>query len=686
MKKLIAAYLCLCLCLAAFGGAAFAESTSADGGRILDGRWLCADIRGNVTSDTPAELKNDFGIYVNKDWIVQAEIPEGEAQTGAGAEAARALEDRQIALMKNTDLPGHDAELVRKLYKLVSDWDYRNAQGTEPVKPAIEAMKAIDSMDSLLAYMENKNAPLRFFPLIVAVGADLANPDVYITQIAASSLILKDSAEYTERTLAGEQRFETNRQVALYMLQRLGFSEAEADAIIGNGMAFESIMAEHIRPAAAAYQSDYIQSILNYYTEEELVSLAGSFPIMDMIEAYGLAGGKRFLVTEPDYIASLQKFFAEDNVPLIRDWMIMKAAVDVSELLDQETIRETKAIQNRIMGVTGETSEDDIALATVSSLLIVPMDNLYIQAYCSEKQKEDILKIIDEVKATYREMLSNVDWLSEATREKAIEKLDSMRINAVYPDELGDWSGLDFSGPEENGSLMEAKNAVENFVKQIQAAKIDQPVDKGKWDQLILKTAQVNAFYNTSDNSINILAGILQGDFYSEDMSEAQLLGAIGTAIGHEISHAFDTNGAQYDKDGAVANWWTDEDYAAFQARAEKLASWYDGFIPFEEANYSGQKVLKEAIADMGGMKCILALAAGKENFDYDAFFRQYAIIWKQQLLPAEAIRRVGIDTHPMNYMRINVTLAQFDDFIDFYGIQPGDGMYIAPEDRVAVW
>ena len=661
-------------------------SAPTDGGQILDGRWLCADIQGNVTSDTPAELKNDYGIYVNKDWILQAEIPEGEAIAGAGAEAARTLKDRQITLMKNTDLPGHDAELVRKLYKLVSDWDYRNEQGTEPVKPAIEALKAIDSMDSLLAYMENKDALLHFFPMSVGVGADLINPDIYITQISTPSLILVDSAEYKERTQAGEQRFTLNQQISLYMLQRIGFGEAEANAIIGNGMAFESKMAGHIRPAAAKYQADYLQSIQNYYTEEELVSLAGSFPIMDMIEAYGLAGGKRFWVTEPDYIASLQTLFTNENVSLIRDWLIMKAAKSASALLDQETMRETRAIENRIMGITGEKSDDDIVLEAVSSLLSVPMDNLYIQAYCSEKQKEDILRIIDEVIETYREILGNVDWLSEATREKAVEKLDHMRVNAVYPDELGDWSGLDFPGLEENGSLLEAKTAVENFVKRIQAAKIDQPVDKDKWDQLLLKTAQVNAYYNPADNSINILAGILQGDFYREDMSEAQLLGAIGTSIAHEISHAFDTNGAQYNKDGAVANWWTADDYAVFQVRAAKLASWYDGFIPFEGANFSGQKVKGEAIADMAGVKCILALAAKKANFDYDAFFRQFARSWRQQLLPSEATRRVSIDTHPMNYMRVNATLAQFDEFIDFYGIQPGDGMFIAPEDRVAVW
>ena len=133
-------------------------------------------------------------------------------------------------------------------------------------------------------------------------------------------------------------------------------------------------------------------------------------------------------------------------------------------------------------------------------------------------------------------------------------------------------------------------------------------------------------------------------------------------------------------------NWWTEEDLEAFEGRAEKLAAWYDGFIPYEGCKYSGQQVQREVIADKAGLKCVLGIAAQEENFDYDEFFRQYAIMWRLKLLPNMIIQQVATDTHPMNYMRINANLAQYDDFVNFYGIQPGDGMYIAPEERVAVW
>lgn len=677
MKKLTVLLLCMLLAL---------TPALAGNEASLDGRWLCADIQGNVTENTPAERKDDFGLFVNKDWILQAEIPAGESKAGSMEDVQRTLKDRQIALLKDDSLTGHDAELVHKLYRLVSDWNYRNEQGVKPAIPVIEAIRSIDTLEAVTNYLCDRNNLKRYYPLTMSVGADLTDPDIYMTQIETPSLILKDSAEYTERTQAGGLYYTLCEQLGTYMLMQLGYGEEEAAQVIGNAFAFESLMAQHIKPTATHYQADYFTSLLNYYNPEELKALAGDFPILDMLQAYGLKIGQRFLVTEPDYIAALPEIYTEENVILMRDWMALKAALSVTSLLDHETHQQAEAISNAIMGVTGESSEDDNALSTVLSLLPVPMDNLYVQAYCTEQQRQDMLDIIKDAVAYYRVMLESVDWLGDETRAKAVEKLDNLRINAVCPDEPGDWSALDFAGVESGGSLLAANAAVREFVIDLQSKKIDTAVDKDKWDQLTMQTAQVNAFYNPQNNSINIMAGILSGEIYNEDMSYEQKLGGIGMVIGHEISHAFDTNGSQFDKDGAISNWWTAEDYAAFQARAAKLAAWYDGFIPWEGASYSGQQVQTEAIADMGGMKCLLAVAAQQENFDYDAFFRQFATVWRMQGLPAYLVTKVAQDTHPMRYLRINATLAQFDEFIEFYGIQPGDGMYIAPEDRVCVW
>ena len=159
----------------------------------------------------------------------------------------------------------------------------------------------------------------------------------------------------------------------------------------------------------------------------------------------------------------------------------------------------------------------------------------------------------------------------------------------------------------------------------------------------------------------------------------------MGWVIGHEISHSFDSTGAQYDKDGNLASWWTEDDYNAFLALNEKLANYYNNMHPWEGQNFYGNIMTGEACADMGGMRVMLRIAADREDFDYDVFFRSLAEVWFSKLTLQKAYQIIN-DTHPMGYLRINATLQQFDEFLNFYGITEGDGMYLAPEDRVAIW
>lgn len=658
----------------------------AEGGEILDGRWLCTDIDGNVTQDTPAELKDDFNLYVNKDWYIETSIPDGQQTAGSVPEAASQVRDILIGLLKDDSLSSHDAQLVQKLYHLLVDWDYRNDLGLEPAMPYIEKLKAIDSLESLFDCAFSNDTVVKYLPVAVEVSYDLVDPDIYITWIEPVKLLLQDSAEYTTRTQAGDMYYTYCQKHGMLMLPKFGFSEEEAGQIIDNAMAFEALLAAHIKPKADHYLADYDQSQANYYDIEELKKLAGDFPVMDMLEESGFSGGSRFLVPEPDSVASLADIYIEDNVPLIRDWMLLKSVIALSALLDQETYKASTDIANALQGTSGDTSDDDYALGYIETYLKVPLDNLYIQNCCTEQQKQEITDLINEILSYYHDMLASTEWLSEATREKAVEKLEAIRVFSVYPDQMGDWSGLDFNGVEEKGNLVDAVRTINSFKTALEAARIDQPVDKDNWDQQEIPTYETNASYNPSLNVICVRAGFLGGEYYNENMSYEQKLAGVGTTIGHEISHAFDTSGAQYDKDGALSNWWTQEDYDAFQARAVKLAAWYDGFIPYEGISYSGQQVQTEAIADMAGLKCILSIAAQEEDFDYDAFFTQYAKAWRMKELTNFFIRNIATDVHPLFYMRINANLAQYDDFTDFYDIEEGDGMYIAPEDRVAVW
>ena len=213
--------------------------------------------------------------------------------------------------------------------------------------------------------------------------------------------------------------------------------------------------------------------------------------------------------------------------------------------------------------------------------------------------------------------------------------------------------------------------------------KVNQPVDRTEW---IAAPQDVNAYYYPLDNSINIPAGILGGIFYSETLSKEEKLGHIGIMIGHEISHAFDTSGRQYDEQGNLRNWWTEEDYRLFHARAQKLVDYYNGFEPISGYPVKGAMIDTEAIADLTGVKCMLRIAAQESGFDYDLFFRTLASNWRCLTSIETEAYCIEQDSHPLPYLRTNAVVVQFEEFHRTYGTREGDGMYLAPEYRLEVW
>ena len=260
------------------------------------------------------------------------------------------------------------------------------------------------------------------------------------------------------------------------------------------------------------------------------------------------------------------------------------------------------------------------------------------------------------------------------------QQLDNMRINAVYPDKWIDYSGLKLKGL----SFLDCMKAIDAYNRKLMQSHTNGKVDKELWSGEELLIA--NAYYMPPENSINIIPGLLDKPFYYEGMSQEALLGGIGCVIGHEISHAFDTQGAQFDKDGNMNNWWTKADYASFQKRASKLIAYYDSITIWEGLQAQGELVQTEAIADMAGVKAILKYAESLPNFNYKEFFEAFATVWRRIMTPEADYWYTFNDVHPKACLRTNVTVQQFEEFYKTYDVKPGDNMYLAPEDRILVW
>lgn len=658
------------------------EEPEAEEGYVTTGGnpWIDSDLKENVTADMTLSPKDDFHLYVNHDWIMNAQIPEGHSSWGAFNVVADEIEAKALALLNDETLKGHDAELIQALYHAYLDWDSRNAAGVTPLMSTIEDIKGIKTMDELTDFICDMDRAYGV-PTFLGGGngTGLSDSSKYITYIVNDGLMLGDAAEYKERTEMGDRTYEAYVYLAKYMLPRVGYTEEEAVAMFDAMLDFEKKLAENAFTSADSMSPDYLSKVNNVRTLKELEEASPVFPIKRFIKAMGYDNAKEFLLIQPKVLDTVNEVYVEENLDAIKNYMIVKYVLGNMGALDREAYEANVNASNMVNGSEGSLPDEKLAFSIVRSALTTPMDRAYLEKYDSKEVKTRITNMIKEIISVYREMLSEEDWMSEATREKAIEKLDNMRINAIYPDKWLDYGKLELKGL----SYLECLKAISEFNQELDHKNTNGKVDKDLWS---VDTLETNAFYNPMDNSINIILGLLGGDFYHEGMSDEELYGGIGAVIGHEISHAFDTNGAQFDKNGNMASWWSMKDYTSFQKRARKLIDHYNTLTAWEGAQIMGNNCQTEAIADLAGLKAVLKLAEKKENFDYEKFFTAYATIWQEVITYETEYMIYSQDSHPLNYLRTNVTVQQFDEFYKTFDVKEGDNMYLAPEDRILVW
>ena len=680
MEKMISILLAFVMLLS-LGNIAFAETDYSTGTP-----WPDIDLDGVVTPDTPAELKDNFALYVNKDKILDLEIPEGYSYGGT----VRDLMLLQAADVKNMFLgeapESHDARLAYDLFWLMMDWDSRNALGVAPLKEMTDAVEEISSIEELMAYFVE-------MPIEEQIGSlwscgamqDLVNSDRYILAISDAGLLLEDSAEYRELTPYGKVKKDAYCALAEKMLLKLGYSKEQTAQKIDNSFAFETMLADAIYTNEERQRPDYFARIYNIYSREELEAAQGKLPVLACMEqAEGYPAAEEYLVMEPAYLEKLNELCTEENLPLIRDMLIVCGAIRQAGSLDRECYEWSVACENAISGATGILDDEIVFSGAASEMLSWPVAQLYTETYLHQEDKDRISAMVDEILDAYHGILGGADFLSDETRAKAIEKLEAIDKRILYPDSWEKYSceKLNFTSREEGGTYWDAAKAITAFLLNQNVEDYTKPVDKEKW---ISAPQVVNCFYNPQTNSIYIMGAFARGGMYNSDMSDEELYGTVGAVIGHEISHAFDSSGAQFDKTGNMFSWWTEEDYATFLERNEKMAAYFNAMHPWEGQDFYGSIMTGEACADMAGVKVMILLAAEKQDFDYDLFFRTYAGVWLLKDTLEMAYVRIN-DTHPMGYLRINATLQQYDEFLGFYGITEGDGMYLPPESRIAVW
>ena len=658
-----------------------AEQEKADFDTTGGSPWLATVIRGNVTKDTPTSLTDDFYLAINKDWLATAEVPAGHMANTSFYVVEEEVAANAKAMLKDGNIKGHDAKLAKQLYDACLDWDTRNKQGVAPAQKIIDDINSLQTLDDIAAFICNPKRSTNV-PMLVALGSLPMGSDATQngTFIGFENALLGDPGDYREGVDKQSDGYKELLAVEKGLLTRLGYTEDETTKVVDEALALEEELTKTQFSMAEMADPKGLEGYHEVdYTPEEVKSIMKSFPLIEFAESRGYGATKMYNVGRDDQLPAIDALWREDNVQKIKSYFIAQYAYHVVDWLDEESY---ELYMKEMIDPRMRTDQVGEAYDTVRRVLPGPLSQAYVETYDLAPTKERITKLCEDAIQTYKELFKRQDWLSSQTREVFLDKLDHMKIRAVYPDKWKDYSGLDLDGL----SYFECRCAIETYEQQLDAADAGKPVDEELWKSEDL--LEDNGMYSAQSNSINIFLGILGGNFYTPDMSDEQMYAGIGSVIFHEISHAFDPRGVLFGSDGTLLSEpaWTEEDSAEYDRRAQKLTDYFNNIVFCTGKNANGDLYMGEAIADISGVEATLLAAKDIEDFDYDEYFRAYAALWRESGYPDAELELVDDDMHAPAYLRVNVTVQQFDEFLETYGVKEGDNMYLAPEDRILVW
>lgn len=681
MKKLLTGLLVLCILILT---AAAGCSTAPPAQEYVGTPWINSDLVGNIPNDSvrPAD---DFHLVSNHQWLSTSEVPNGALYLTAFSELEMQRQAEILRLLNNITTPKtHEEDLILTLYNSVKDMDARNALGMQPILPELARLKNISTLDELSAWLTDSEYHIANPLAVLTVTIDPKNSSTYIVGIDPTVLSLENNDEYKNLTESGKQLKQNNDHTYEQLLIHAGYSQAEARALNEAVFAVEAQIADGRRNASDLTAENHLGLIYNMRTLEQLRAESPAYPLAEILTAKGYDNGSSFILSEPQWLTALNAAYTEENLEGLKGHLIQNTLKETARYLDQECL---DIYNERIIakyGISGTKTPEQMAYDAVNTRLGMATGRVYADAYFSGEVKTDIIEMIERIRETFKQRLIRADWLTNETRDAAIEKLDAIAIHVGYPDIWTDYSTLQLLSSAEGGSAAGNLLRIAKFEEDRQKQKIGTVVVKSEWSECMPQ--EVNAFYSPESNSINIPAGILGGVFYDSTGSYESQLGGIGMAIGHEFTHAFDTTGSQYDKNGNLQNWWTDADRDAFRNHTAKVAAYYETIMPYPDLGVDGDLTIGETVADLGGLACMMDIAKSIDGFDYKEFFTSFSHIWRR--LYSEQTGRILLETdeHPPGYVRTNVNVQQVQEFYDTFNVTPKDGMYLAPEDRLTVW
>lgn len=627
-------------------------------------------------------IKDDLYEAVNGEWLKTAKIPDDKPATGGFNDLVDEI-DKQLmddfdayAAGKEKSDDSRFNEMI-KLYRLTKKFDWRKKVGPQPLKRMLASVENLNSYEDYQSQWKNWILAGMPSPISFDIDADMKNATVYALFASSPSLILPDKSYYeAEKKAQHDQLLQLWSSMVEALMDKLGYSKEEAKKIIDDAIKFDALLAPNVKSAEEA--ADY-SKMYNPQTVAELASATNQLDIAAIIKQLVGEEPEKVIVTEPEYFKALNKIL-QDNFELFKNWALIRVIRENASYLD-DAMREINGRYGRALsGSKKPVSQRKFAFYLARDMFSQVAGDYYGKKYFGPQAKADVHHMVEQMIKVYKGRLTNNQWLSKDTRDKAILKLDKLGIQVGYPDKIP--ALYDQFKVDEEESLIANLNQLTVTANKELFSRWNKPVDRMRWE---MSAATVNAYYHPFKNIIVFPAAILQAPFYSLKQSSSQNYGGIGAVIAHEISHAFDNNGSLFDEFGNLNNWWTDEDSAHFKQLAQKMIEEFDG-IPFAGQRVNGKLTVSENIADAGGLSCALEAAKTEADFNAQEFFINWATIWRMKATEQYMQLLLSIDVHAPQKLRANIQAENLDDFYTAFDIKPGDEMYRAPEDRVHIW
>ena len=627
-------------------------------------------------------IQDDLYTYVNQAKLDELVIPEDMPVAGGFATLSTDVEKLMIGefntMCNNAAYPNDHLARACKLYMLAKNVKRKKAHG---MKPALKNLAILKKLETLRSFnFRTKELILRgiAMPISIAVEPDMKNTVHHCVMVQGPSVILPDASYYTEdKQQQKEALLAMWSGFAKQVLALAGHGEEEIEGLIADTLAFDALVARYVKTSEE--WSEYTKM----YNPMKTGRVAGMVKPLNLkkllTDLFGFVP-EEIIVAEPRYFKHFKEVFNPENFEMYKNWAYVVTLMGNCSLLSEELRDLGGAFRRALSGIAAVSSPEKFAYQLSSGMYSEPVGLYYGEKYFGEEAKKDIIEIVRQIVATYQKRIVSNDILEQATKDKAILKLSKMGIKMGYPDRVESlYDKLVF---DESKSLFDVVMSLKRIRMEDNFAKLGQEVDRSHW---AMPGHMVNACYDPFVNDITFPAAILQPPFYSIHQTRSENLGGIGAVIGHEISHAFDSNGAKCDELGNLNNWWTKADERKFNKKVKAMIRQFDGIeLPWGTVN--GKFTVSENIADNGGMAVTLDIMSQTEGVSFEEYFANWARVWCQKAKPEYQALLLQVDVHGPCYLRANIPPRNFPEWYAAFNVKKTDGMYLAPSKRVVIW